>query len=142
MNKSRRKFLTQSAITIAGLSLLKSKTFASPAASDHIVGIQLYSVRDDMKKDPVATLKQLSSIGYTHVEHAGYSDRKFYGYSPADFKKILSDNGLLMLSGHSSLDGNRWNKNTNDFTDEWKYTFEDASAVGMKYVISPKKNER
>ena len=30
-----------------------------------------------------------------------------------------------------------WDKSTNDFTDEWKYTFEDAAAVGMEYVISP-----
>jgi sugar phosphate isomerase/epimerase len=137
MNKSRRRFLTQSAVAIAGFSLLRSKTFGSPFAGDHIIGIQLYTVRDDMKKDPVATLKQLSSIGYRQVEHAGYGNRKFYGYSPADFKKVLSDNGLTMLSGHSSLDGNRWNKSTNDFTDEWKYTFDDAAAGGMKYVISP-----
>src|ERR1700759_4535342 len=94
MNSSRRKFITQGALTVAGISLLKSKAFSKPFASDHIVGIQLYTVRDDMKKDPVATLKQLSSIGYTHVEHAGYNNRKFYGYAPSDFKKILSDNNL------------------------------------------------
>ena len=43
------------------------------------MGIQLYSVRDDMKKDPLATLKQLAGIGYKHVEHANYQNRKFYG---------------------------------------------------------------
>jgi hypothetical protein len=46
------------------------------------VGIQLYSVRDEMKKDPLGTLKQIASIGYKHVEHANYVNRKFYGYSP------------------------------------------------------------
>jgi sugar phosphate isomerase/epimerase len=137
MNSSRRKFITQSALTVAGLSLLKSNAFSKPYASDHITGLQLYSVRDDMKKDPAATLKQLAAIGYTHVEHAGYNDRKFYGYSPEDFKKLLSDSGLIMLSGHSGLDGSRWDKSSNDFTDKWKYTFEDAATVGMKYVISP-----
>ena len=137
MNKSRRKFITQSALTVAGISLLKSNAFSKPFANDYIVGLQLYSVRDDMKKNPEATLKQLSSIGYTYVEHAGYSDRKFYGYSPEDFKKLLSDNKLIMLSGHSGLDAGSWDKSKNDFTDAWKYTFEDAAAVGMKYVISP-----
>src|SRR5947209_2097894 len=101
MNNSRRKFIAQTALTVAGFSLLKSNAFSKPFASNHIVGLQLYSVRDDMKKDPVATLKKLKAIGYTHVEHAGYSNRKFYGYSPEDFKKILGDNGLIMLSGHS-----------------------------------------
>jgi len=136
-NNSRRKFITQSALTVAGFSLLKSKAFSKPFANDHITGIQLYSVRDDMKKDPAATLKQLAALGYKDVEHAGYADRKFYGYTPADFKKLLSDTGLTMLSGHSSLDGDRWDKSNNNFTDKWKYTFEDAAAVGMKYVISP-----
>ncbi|MDQ6763387.1 MAG: sugar phosphate isomerase/epimerase, partial [Bacteroidota bacterium] len=31
----------------------------------------------------------------------------------------------------------QWDKSKNDFTDDWKYTIEDAAAVGMKYVISP-----
>ena len=91
MNNSRRKFLTQSAVAVAGLSLLKTKAFSSSFASDHIVGIQLYSLRDDMKnsEDALATLKKLSAIGYQYVEHANYKDRKFYGYSVTEFKKIL-----------------------------------------------------
>ncbi len=42
-----------------------------------------------------------------------------------------------MLSGHSYLGAETWNKSINDFTDDWKNTFEDAAAVGMQYVISP-----
>ena len=30
-----------------------------------------------------------------------------------------------------------WDKTTNDFTDAWKQTVEDAATVGQKYVISP-----
>jgi sugar phosphate isomerase/epimerase len=76
-------------------------------------------------------------MGFKYVEHAGYRDRKFYGYSVAEFKKLLSDTGLTMDSGHSSLTARQWNKATNDFTDEWKNTIADAAAVGMKYLISP-----
>ena len=90
-----------------------------------------------MEKDPAGTLKRLAEMGYKHVEHAGYENRKFYGYSIADFKKLLNDNGLKMASGHSFLGSKQWDKTANDFTDEWKYTIEDAAAVGMKYVISP-----
>ena len=43
-----------------------------------------------MDKDPSGTLKKLSDMGYKYVEHANYHDRKFYGYTPADFKKLLS----------------------------------------------------
>ena len=36
------------------------------------VGLQLYSVRDDMEKDFYGTLKKVKEIGYDYVEFAGY----------------------------------------------------------------------
>ena len=47
-----------------------------------------------MKKDPSGTLKQLADMGYKNVEHANYVDGKFYGYAPAEFKKLLDGLGL------------------------------------------------
>lgn len=134
MNTSRRTFIKNSGLTIAGAVLLP--TMLKEKNSD-IVGIQLYSVRDDMKKDPAGTLKKLAAMGYKYIEHAGYYNGKFYGNSVADFKKLLNDIGLKMESGHDFLGSKQWDKSTNDFTDEWKKTIEDAAAVGMKYVISP-----
>jgi sugar phosphate isomerase/epimerase len=144
MNNSRRKFITQSALTVAGVSLLRSKTFASVMASDHITGLQLYSVRDNMKNadDALATLKQLSAIGYKNVEHANYKDRKFYDYTAAEFKKILDDLNLKMPSGHTVMTMEHWDDASNDFTDVWKNTVEDAATVGQMYVISPWLDEK
>ncbi|MEO5909170.1 MAG: sugar phosphate isomerase/epimerase [Ginsengibacter sp.] len=135
MNTSRRTFIKNSGLTIAGASLLPS--ILKQTSPGIVVGLQLYSVREDMKKDPAGTLKKLAAMGYKYVEHAGYSDGKFYGYSIPDFKKLLRDNGLKMESGHNFLGSKQWDKATNDFTSEWKKTIEDAAAVGMKYVISP-----
>jgi len=120
---------------IAGSALLPKKLLV-PAAGE-LMGIQLYSVRDDMKKDPLGTLKQLAGIGYKHVEHANYVDRKFYGYSATEFKKILGDLGLNMPSGHTVMGKQHWDSSKNDFTDEWKWTVEDAAVLGQKLVISP-----
>ena len=144
MNQSRRKFLTQSTLTVAGLSLLKSKTFASAFATGHIVGLQLYSVRDNMKtpQDALGTLKQLFGAGYRYVEHANYLERKFYGYTAPEFKKILDDLNLKMRSGHTELSAEHWDDSKNDFTDVWKNTVEDAATVGQKYVISPWLDEK
>jgi len=136
MDTSRRTFLKKSALAVAGTTLLSGELFAGKRATE-VLGVQLYSVRDDMKKDPLGTLKQISAIGYKHVEHADYVDRKFYGYSAADFKKILSDQGLQMPSGHTRFDKEHWDEAKNDFTDAWKYTVEDAAIVGQHYVISP-----
>lgn len=136
MNTSRRKFLKSGALALAGTSLM-SRDLLAAYATKEITGVQLYSVRDDMKKDPAGTLQQLAKMGYKYVEHANYVDRKFYGYSATEFKKLLDGLGLLMPSGHTVMRKQHWDEAKKDFTDEWKYTVEDAATVGQQYVISP-----
>ncbi|MES1216146.1 MAG: sugar phosphate isomerase/epimerase family protein [Bacteroidota bacterium] len=136
MHTSRRKFVKNSTLALAGATLFSNYTFATNKKKT-FTGIQLYSIRDDMKKDPLGTLKKLSEMGYRHVEHANYIDRKFYGYNATEFKKILDDLGLQMKSGHTVMNAKSWDESKNDFTDLWKYTVEDAAVAGQEFVISP-----
>jgi sugar phosphate isomerase/epimerase len=136
MTTSRRSFIKNSAVLLAGTSLLSNAAFAAAKPSE-IIGLQLYSVRDDMKKDPVGTLTQLAKFGYKHVEHANYIDRKFYGFSAKEFRKVLDDLGLKMPAGHTVMAKNHWDAAKKDFTDAWKFTVEDAAVLGQKYVVSP-----
>jgi sugar phosphate isomerase/epimerase len=134
---SRRKFIANSSLTLAGTMILSKNIFAKNKKRENILGIQLYSVRDDMKVDPAGTLKQLAAMGYKNVEHANYVDRKFYGYTASEFKKVLEGLGLKMPSGHTVMSEQHWDKTKKDFTDVWKQTVEDAATVGQIYVISP-----
>ena len=136
MSISRRKFIQQTALLTAGGSLMSKSLFAQPATAP-LVGIQLYSVRADMMANAAGTLKTLSDMGYKYVEHANYINRKFYGYTPKDFKKLLSDLGMEMRSGHTVMGKDHWDKSKQDFSDSWKYTVEDAATVGQEFVISP-----
>lgn len=136
MNTSRRSFIRNSALLLSG-SVMLSKAALATTKTTEIFGLQLYSVRDDMQKDPMGTLTQVAKIGYKHVEHANYVDRKFYGYSPKEFKKVLDDLGLKMPCGHTVMGINHWDENKKDFTDAWKYTVEDAAYMGQQYVVSP-----
>jgi len=136
MNSSRRSFIQKTAIVLAGSSVF-SKQLLAVATPKRITGIQLYSVRDEMKKDPLGTLKALADMGYQYVEHANYIDRKFYGYNATEFKKILEGNGLKMLSGHTVMGKDHWDKTKKEFTDAWKYTIDDAATAGQEFVISP-----
>jgi sugar phosphate isomerase/epimerase len=136
MDTSRRNFIKNTALVVAGSTLISSDLFASPKKIVR-VGVQLYSIRDAMGKDPKGSLKKLADMGYIHVEHANYVDRKFYGYTAKEFKKILSDLSLQMPSGHTVMTAHDWDTAKNDFTDKWKYTIEDAAEVGQRYVISP-----
>ena len=138
MNSSRRSFLRNSAFGLGALA------FASPALQSlaavkykKLVGVQLYSVRDDMRKDPQATLNALAEMGYKYVEHANYVNRKFYGWEAKEFRKRLDDLGIKMPSGHTVMVKAHWDDAKNDFTDLWKYTVEDAAVLGQELVISP-----
>ena len=140
MHISRRKFIQNGTLTIAGATLFSNSLFAA-WKNKTITGVQLYSVRDDMKKDPLGTLKKLADMGYRHVEHANYADRKFYGYGAKEFKKILNDLGLNMPSGHTVMGSRHWNETKKEFTDLWKYTVEDAAIMDQQFVISPSLEE-
>ncbi|NNV57537.1 TIM barrel protein [Limnovirga soli] len=136
MSTSRRSFLKAGAMAVAGSALLSNYIFAAFKRKEYL-SIQLYSVREDMMKDPMGTLQKLANMGYKYVEHANYIDRKFYGRTAPEFKKVLDDMGLKMLSGHTVMGTKHWDANKNEFTDAWKNTVLDAAIVGQQYVISP-----
>ncbi|MDB5018809.1 MAG: iolE 5, partial [Mucilaginibacter sp.] len=125
MNNSRRKFIKNSAVAVAGAALLPDLLFANEKKIERL-GLQLYSIRAAMAKDPAGSLKKLADMGWIHVEHANYINRKFYGYTAREFKKVLSDLSLQMPSGHTVMTAQDWDTAKGDFTDKWKYTIEDA----------------
>jgi len=136
MNNSRRKFIQTSALAVAGAALFPKNLLAVSKKVER-TGIQLYSVRDAMSKDPKGSLKKIAEMGYLFVEHANYIDRRFYGFTAKEFKVILLNLGLQMISGHTVMKADDWDNSKNDFTDKWKYTIQDAAVVGQQYVISP-----
>ena len=87
------------------LTLLMFVPFlASTKGQKKEIYIQLYSVRNDIGKDFKGTVSAVGKMGYTGIEAAGYSDGKFYGLSPEEFKKEIEANGLTVLSSHL----NKW----------------------------------
>lgn len=136
MKSNRRTFIKTGALALAGTSILNNSVFAAPGQNG-ITGLQLYSVRDDMSLDPFGSLTKLAEMGYEYLEHASYTDRKFYGYGASEFKKILDGMGLKMISGHTEMGRQHWKEASKDFADSWKFTLEDAATLGQKYVVSP-----
>ncbi len=90
-------------------------------------GLALYTVRDQMAKDPKGTLKQVAEIGYAGIEAAGYDDGKFYGMTPAEFKAYLDEVGLEPVSTHMG-------SVTPDNADQ---LIADAKAVGFRFFVIP-----
>jgi sugar phosphate isomerase/epimerase len=85
------------------------------------IGIQLYTVRDAMRRDMPGTLAQIAQIGYREVEFAGY-----FGRTPRDVRAMLDGNGLTSPSTHISLDLARQDR-----------TFDDSIEIGHRYLTVP-----
>lgn len=130
---NRRKFIQNSSmLSVSALTLLHCKA-KSKAGIDKI-GLQLWSVRDSMGKDPIGTLKTVAEIGYTDVECAGYDSGKFYGMSTREFKKLLKDLGLEMQSGHVQSGVSNPDA-THTMSSNWEAVLKDAAEIGQKSVI-------
>ncbi|MGK7391659.1 MAG: TIM barrel protein [Candidatus Cyclobacteriaceae bacterium M2_1C_046] len=127
---NRRDFLKSSILAGAGAMLLPSCV----SEDRMLTGIQLYTLRDLMQENPETTLEKIQEIGYREVELAGYSDGKFYGRSPGEFKQLLQDAGLVPVSGHYQT-GQTFPEVRGTMVNNWEQAVEDAQAIGQEYMV-------
>lgn len=126
MTYNRRKFIKTSAVASAAAMVLPSCFSASGTA--HSLGVQLYTVRNEMSKDPRGTLEKIAKIGYKKLETAGYGAGKLYGFSGKEFKQIVGDLGLEFTSGHISQEV---------FADAFDEALEFMTDAGQQYAVFP-----
>lgn len=102
---------------------------ADPKSFD--LALQLYTIRDAMEKDVILALTQVAKAGYTKIELASYANGKFYGFAPAEFKKITADLGLNPFSSHTQVEAQGITlDNANQMAD-------DHAALGVVYCVQP-----
>lgn len=101
---SRYEQVSRRSFVVAGLSALPlARLLAQGTKGKKIpIGLELYSVRDELKKDQTATLQAVAKMGYECVEfYAPYFD-----WTPEEAKqtrKQLNDLGMKCFSTHNSL---------------------------------------
>jgi sugar phosphate isomerase/epimerase len=86
---------------LGGGAILAAGAAARPALADPLgqpIGLQLWTVKDQLDADLDATLARVAAIGYRRVEAAGY-----HGLSPAAFAERLARAGLACDSAHTSI---------------------------------------
>ncbi len=131
---NRRKFLKQAGLISAGAMIAPQLLSAKPA---NMVGLQLYSLRDQLPKDVKGVIAKIAAAGYKNVETFGYSkEHGFWGLSAKEFSGLLKANGLKTASGHFGLDQYFVEGKTTDLENSIKA----ANATGMEYVIVPSIN--
>ena len=136
--KNRRDFLKISAAGAVGAMVLgpvACTTAVTPDKKSFGVGLQLYTIRDAMAADVVGSLQKVSDMGYKNLELAGYSNGKFYGYEPAEFKKIVEDKGMQIISSHTQVEA------AGITMENARKMADDHAALGVKYCVQPWVND-
>lgn len=87
------------------------------------VGLQLYSIRDDMEKDMDAALAKVKEMGYDYVEFAGY-----FGKTAEEVKALLDKHGLKCISVHQA---------PQLFFDEGQKAIDFLKVIGAEYCAIP-----
>lgn len=85
------------------------------------VGIQLYTVRQQMRADMPATLAAIAAMGFREVEFAGY-----FGRTSAQVRELLTANGLSSPSTHVGYNAETWDR-----------ALDDAAEKGHEYITVP-----
>ena len=123
---SRRAFLERGSLALAAMSLHAARAADAPndiprGPLGKPIGLQLYTVRDEMQKSVEATLARVAQIGYREVEFAG-----FFGRSAQQIADALKANGLRSPASHVQMDPATWER-----------TLADAKTIGNEYVVMP-----
>ena len=97
---------------------------AAPAAPDGIaIGLQLYTVGDDLVRDLAGTLARIAAIGYREVETAGFA-----GKSARAMAAALRQAGLSCRSTHVDIESLRG---------DLPARMAEAKIIGARYVVVP-----
>ena len=85
------------------------------------IGLQLYTVRSEMRNSVERTLERVAEVGYKEVEFAGYFEQ-----SARQIRSLLDANGLTAPASHLGLD---------QLENEWEATVDFAATVGHRYLV-------
>lgn len=88
------------------------------------IALQLYSVRDDAKKDLYSVLKQVKAFGYSGVEFI----HGLFGHDPLEAKAMCEETGLVPVSAHVPYLA---------LKEDLEATIDCYAKLGVRYVVVP-----
>ncbi|MCX8531096.1 sugar phosphate isomerase/epimerase family protein [Chryseobacterium luquanense] len=125
---NRKDFLTLSSLGFLGVSCGVSGT----SLSTKNLGIQLYTVRNAISKNVEQTLEKLAALSFKNLEIYGY-DGTFFGKTKSEFRTILKNTGLQVISSHHRTGVT--DKENGTLLQNWEKTLEDLNFIGSKYAV-------
>jgi sugar phosphate isomerase/epimerase len=120
----KRRTFIETSIAAAALYAARPSWAAEGAHQIKNVGLQLYTVRGELKKDFDGTIAKVAATGYKEVEFA----TDYGGHSPKDVRALLDKNGLVSPSAHIGYDL---------IENKWPETLDAAHIIGNEYLVCP-----
>lgn len=142
---NRRDFLRNASI-LAASGMLAGKAGNVAAATSAVnesaaskkIGLQIYSLGNELYEDLPGGLKKIKKMGYSTIELAGYNNGKIRDVEMAEFKKMCDDAGLHILSTHVNPPAREYTpENKASIMEFWKKAADDHAKIGVKYLIQP-----
>jgi sugar phosphate isomerase/epimerase len=131
MQTNRRDFLKQAGLLSAGTLALSSSLTEALGGSIRTYGLQLYSVRDVLPKDPKGVLTQLAQMGYKQMESYQGEQGFLWGMEPAEMRSFLNGLGVRMVSTHFDFRGAAADP------DKLQKYIDMANGAGLNYLLCP-----
>lgn len=125
MSNSRRSFLRNTALASLALGTPFNKELFAMAQKKNKFGIQLWTVKEALAKDPIGVLKHLSNFGYKQIESFEGAKGMFWGIKNTEFKKQLGNMEMNIIASHC------------DINKDFERKAAEAGEIGMKYLICP-----
>ncbi len=137
---NRKVFMQQAALIAAGTMLPVNNLFSMYKLDKRKVGLQLYTLRDDLDKNAKGTIEKVAKIGFAHVEtfhpYAGPGKKElFWGMGAKEFKLLLKQNNLVSHSGHYQI--NDFLTVGNGADEALKLQMAAAAEIGQQYFVVP-----
>ena len=137
---NRRDFIKMGAYVAAGSLIIPAVSCAPkknetaeaippPPPPKMGVGLQVYSVRNQLTEDFAGTMKKVADIGYQLIEGYGLgSDGLFLGkHTASDYKKVIDDLGMKLVATHCGYFSH----------EEAASTIDAAKIAGIEYLVTP-----
>jgi sugar phosphate isomerase/epimerase len=129
---NRREFIQTSSLAAIGAATLSS--FAP--ASKRKIGLQLYSLRDIVAKDPKSVLRKVAAFGYKELESYSYSDGKIFGLKYKEFTDYAKTLGMKVTSGHHGYGMSESLKSVKGtVVNGWEKAVSDAKESGQEFMV-------
>lgn len=134
---NRRHFIATSAMAAVAANL----PFPAMSAKIKRIGIQLYTLREELGRNLYGTLAELAKIGYKELESfPAWQRGHFWGLSPIEFQKKVQNLGMKVVSTHIStgykepvsdaLSAAHLGQNFEKFADA-------CAEAGLAYIVCP-----